>query len=118
MLEQGIEPDFIGSDLHSYNLHGPVHDLATTLDKFLHLGMSPPEIIRRSTATCAKWLGMSDEIGTLQPGACADVTVLEIVEGRFELTDSEGKTEIANRRFEVRNCLRAGRPVGLLPRPK
>jgi dihydroorotase len=118
MLEQGVLPDFIGSDLHSYNLHGPVHDLVTTLDKFLHLGMSPPEIIRRVTATCARFLEMSDEIGTLKPGACADVTVLEIVEGKFKLTDSEGNTEIANRRFEVRNCLRAGRPIGLLPRPE
>jgi dihydroorotase len=117
MLEQGVLPDFIGSDLHHYNVHGPVHDLATTLDKFLHLGMPVPEIIKRATANCARWLGMTDEIGTLQPGACADITVLEIVDGRFELTDSEGKTETAKQRFEVRNCLRAGRPVGLLPRP-
>jgi len=57
------------------------------------------------------------EIGTLKLGACADVTVLEIVDGEFPLTDSEGKTEIARRRFEVRGCLRAGRPVGILPRP-
>lgn len=118
MLEQGILPDFIGSDLHHYNLNGPVHDLVTTLDKFLHLGMSVPEIVRRSTANCAKWLGMSDEIGSLTPGACADVTVLEIVDGEFPLTDSEGNTEVASRRFAVRNCLRAGRPVGLLPRPE
>lgn len=117
MLDQGIVPDFIGSDLHSYNLRGPVHDLVTTLDKFLHLGMCVPEIIRRSTATCAKFLGMSEEIGTLRPGACADVTVLEIVEGEFPLTDSEGRTELALRRFEVRNCFRGGRQVGLLPRP-
>ena len=117
LLDQGILPDFIGSDLHSYNLRGPVHDLATTLDKFLHLGMSVPEIIRGSTANGAKFLGMSDEIGTLQPGACADVTVLEIVDGEFVLTDSEGQQETASRRFEVRNCFRAGRAVGLLPRP-
>jgi dihydroorotase len=114
MLEQGVLPYFIGSDLHWYNLHGPVHDLVTTLDKFLHLGLSVPEIIRRATTNCAKFLGMADEIGTLCPGACADVTVLEIVEGRFPLTDSEGQTEIARRSFEVKNCLRAGRPVGLL----
>lgn len=116
MLEQDVLPDFIGSDLHSYNLYGPVHDLVTTLDKFLHLGMSVPEIIRRSTVNCAKFLGMSDEIGTLRPGACADVTVLEIVDGRFPLTDSEGRLETAAQRFEVRGCFRAGRAVGVLPR--
>ncbi len=117
MLEQDILPDFIGSDIHAYNLRGPVHDLVTTLDKFLHLGMSVPEIVRRSTTTCAAFLGLADEIGTLRAGSCADVTVLEIVDGEFPLTDSEGQIEVARRRFEVRNCFRAGRPVGLLPRP-
>jgi dihydroorotase len=117
MLDQGFEPDFLGSDLHAYNTNGPVFDLVTTLDKFLHVGMSVPEIIRRSTTTCAKWLGLADEIGTLQAGACADITVLEIESGEFPLTDSEGVTEIAQRQFAVRHCFRAGRRVGLLPKP-
>lgn len=116
LLDQGVLPDFISSDLHAYNLHGPVYDLPTTLDKFLHLGMTVPEIIRRATTNCASFLGMSDEFGTLQPGACADVTVLEIVDGEFPLTDSEGHTEIAKRRFEVRECFRAGERVTILPR--
>ena len=118
MLDQGFEPDFLGSDLHSYNVNGPVFDLVTTLEKFLHLGMSLPEVIRRSTATCAKWLGLADEIGTLKPGACADITVLELVDAENPLTDSEGITEVAHRRFEVRACFRAGNRVGLLPKPK
>jgi dihydroorotase len=116
MLEQGVEPDFIGSDLHAYNVHGPVFDLVTTLSKFLHLGMSVPEVIRRATANCARWLGMGDEIGTLQPGACADITVLDLVDGEFLFTDSEGIAEVGRRRFEVRHCFRAGRRVGVLPR--
>ncbi|RLT08614.1 MAG: amidohydrolase/deacetylase family metallohydrolase [Planctomycetota bacterium] len=118
MLDQGVVPDFLGSDLHTYNVHGPVFDLVTTLSKFLHLGMSVPEIIRRSTATCAAWLGMADEIGTLKPGACADITVLDIVDGEIPLTDSEGVTEIGRRSFEVRHCFRAGRRVGVLPKPR
>lgn len=115
MLDQGVLPDFLGSDLHTYNVHGPVFDLVTTLTKFLHLGMSVPEIIRRSTATCAAWLGMADEIGTLKPGACADITVLDIVDGEVPLTDSEGVTEFGRRSFDVRHCFRAGRRVGVLP---
>ncbi len=114
MLDQGVVPDFLSSDLHTYNVHGPVFDLVTTLSKFLHLGMSVPEIIRRSTATCAAWLGMADEIGTLKPGACADITVLDIVDGEFPLMDSEGVTEIGQRSFEVRHCFRAGLRSGLL----
>ena len=112
MLEQGVLPDFIGSDLHAYNVAGPVFDLVTTLSKFLHLGLSVPEIIRRSTSNCAAFLGMPDEIGTLMPGACADITVLELVDGKFPLTDSEGVTETGRRQFELRHCFRAGRRVG------
>ena len=118
MLDQGFDPDFLGSDLHSYNTNGPVFDLVTTLEKFLHVGISLPEVIRRSTETCAKWLGMSDEIGTLKPGACADITVLEVVECENPLTDSEGFTEVANRRLDVKACFRAGHRVGLLPKPE
>lgn len=116
LLDQDVLPDFIGSDLHAYNVRGPVYDLPTTLDKFLHLGLSVSEIVRRATATCARFLGLEHEIGTLRPGACADVTVLEIVAGAFPLTDSEGNTEIASQRFEVREVLRAGRRIGVLPR--
>lgn len=118
MLDQGFDPDFLGSDLHAYNTNGPVFDLVTTLEKFLHLGMSLPDVIRRSTATCAKWLGMSDEIGTLKPGACADITVLDLVECENPLADSEGFTEVATRRLDVKACFRAGNRVGVLPKPE
>ena len=56
LLEQGVVPDFISSDIHFYNLHGPVFDLVTTMDKFLHLGLTLPEVIRRTTHLPAKFL--------------------------------------------------------------
>ena len=113
-LEQGIKPHFISSDLHRYNLHGPVHDLVTTMDKFLHLGMELDEIIPRVAREPARFLGMEGEIGTLAPGAIADVTVLELIEGEFSLTDTMGKTETGRRHLEPRHVLRAGRRVGVL----
>ena len=39
-LAQGFPPTTISSDLHTQSLHGPVFDLATTVSKFLHLGLS------------------------------------------------------------------------------
>jgi dihydroorotase len=116
LLDQGVRPNFISSDLHTYNLFGPVHDLLTTMDKFLHLGMDLFEIIRRTTANPAAFLGQSD-LGHLRVGAIADITVLEIQSGEFPLTDSEGATEIGKRRLEVKHCFQAGRQVGLLPKP-
>ena len=115
LLQQGILPDFISSDLHSYNLNGPVFDLVTTMDKFLHLGMSLPEVIRRTTETPARFLGRAGQLGTLKPTAIADITVLDLQHGQFSLVDSEGAMEIGNQHLEPRLVFRAGRQVTVLP---
>ena len=117
LLKQEVLPDFISSDIHFYNLHGPVFDLVTTMDKFLHLGMPLPEVIRRTTQIPARFLGRDNELGTLKPGAIADITVLELQTGEFPLVDSEGRVEIGQQRLEPTHVFRAGRRLGVLPRP-
>ncbi len=117
LLQQGALPDFISSDIHFYNLHGPVFDLVTTMDKFLHLGMTLPEVIRRTTQMPARFLGRDNELGTLKPGAIADITVLELQTGEFPLVDSEGRVEIGQQRLEPTHVFRSGRRLGVLPRP-
>jgi dihydroorotase len=118
LMDQGVLPDFISSDIHYYNWHGPVFDLVTTMDKFLHLGMSLPEVIRRTTALPAKFLQREGELGTLSAGAAADITVLDLQEGDFALVDAEGRIEIGKRRLEPTHVFRSGRQMGLLPRPE
>lgn len=91
-LEQGFPPDTISTDLYSANVHGPVYDMPTTLAKFLLLGMKLPEIIQRTTVNAAQTFDFGIQIGTLKPGAEADVSVFEIQDGDFTFTDSYGKT--------------------------
>src|ERR671930_385077 len=43
-LDQGYLPDVISTDLHTYNRYGPVHDMPTTLSKFLHLGLTLEQV--------------------------------------------------------------------------
>lgn len=117
-LGQGVVPHTISSDLHAYNLHGPVFDLVTTVNKFLHLGFELDEAIRRVTSIPARFVGMENEIGTLQAGAFADLVVMELNEGNFELTDAFNNTETGERQLEPRYIFRAGRQVGILPRPE
>lgn len=117
LLDQDVLPDFISSDIHFYNLHGPVFDLLTTMDKFLHLGMPLMEVVRRTTQTPAKFMGRESELGTLKPGAIADITVLELQQGEFPLMDAEGHQEIGRQRLEATHVFRSGRQVGVLPRP-
>ena len=115
LMQQGVFPDFISSDLHYYNLNGPVFDLVTTMDKFLHLGMSLPEVIRRTTEIPAQFLGHAGELGTLKPGTIADITVLDLQQGQFSLVDSEGSIEIGNQHLEPTLVFRAGDQASVLP---
>ncbi len=96
-LAQEFYPATISSDLHRYNIEGPVHSLAATASKFLHLGFSLEEVVARITQVPAMLIGYGGVLGCLQPGACADVAVFDLREGRFELQDCEGEIVTADR---------------------
>jgi len=98
-LAQDLRPATISSDLHVYNIHGPVFDLATTMSKFLALGISLDDDVRMTTAAPARALGVLGELGTLAPGAAADVTLLRLEEGAFGLADAKGETLEAGARI-------------------
>ena len=108
-LAQGFYPGNISSDLHAYNIEGPVHDQVTTLSKFLHLGLSLDNVIRLSTETTARTMGLANKLGTLKVGAEGDVTILRLDEGRFALTDSYGATVEARQKLGHDNTVKGGR---------
>ncbi|MDA0746675.1 MAG: amidohydrolase/deacetylase family metallohydrolase [bacterium] len=108
-MAQGLYPGTISSDLHIYNLNGPVHDLATTASKFLLLGLSLDETLDKVTAAPARMMGMLNEIGTLRPGTCADLAILDHQSGTFEFTDSLNETRTGEQKLEPVATIRAGR---------
>jgi dihydroorotase len=108
-LAQGLLPGTISSDIHAWNIAGPVYDLATTASKFLHLGIPLGEVIRRVTVNPARAVGWGDRIGTLAPGAEADVSLLRLVEGEWPFRDTAGQVEIGEQRLEPVEVIRAGR---------
>jgi dihydroorotase len=109
-LAQGLVPGTISSDLHVYNVTGPVFDLVTTMSKFLALGLSLSEVVRMTTAAPARAIGEADTIGTLRPGAAGDVTLLRIESGSFTLIDSHGESLIAGQRLVPVHVVRLGVP--------
>ncbi|MBM4437438.1 MAG: amidohydrolase/deacetylase family metallohydrolase, partial [Actinobacteria bacterium] len=108
-MAQGLWPHTISSDLHRYNVDGPVFDLATTVTKFLHLGLDLPDAVRKVTENPARVVGMDGLIGTLVPGACADLAVFDLVEAPADLEDAHGVRETAARRLVPYATVRAGR---------
>ena len=95
-LEEGILPGTISSDVHKYNVNGPVHDLLTTLSKFLYLGLGIEEVVKLSTVNPSSAIGMDHKIGTLNVGADADVAIIDPIEKKITLTDSEGEIRVGN----------------------
>src|SRR5690606_30910672 len=87
LIATGHQPDVIPSDIHQLRIHGPLYDLPTCLRKFLALGMSLTDVIRAATTRPAEVLGMQDEIGTLKPGALADVALFTLEQGHFPFYD-------------------------------
>jgi len=115
-LADGFRPDTISSDLHRFNIATPVHDLATTLSKFLLLGLSIDDVVAMATTAPAGALGPAGAgLASLAVGAAADVTILGLDEGRFELVDSAGTSRSARQRLVPVATVRAGESVPVLP---
>ena len=108
-LAQGFPPTTISSDLHRYNIDGPVYDLVTTVSKFLHLGLSLDEALAMVTRVPADVVRMTGEIGTLAVGAAGDAVVLDLETGEFPLQDSRRVTRTAEQRLTPRAVVKAGR---------
>ena len=97
------------SDLYAANIHGPVYDLPTTLSKFLLLGLGLREVIERSTANAARAFNFGAEIGTLEPGAEADVSVFDLKESDFTFTDADGKSRTGRQKLVPVATVRGGK---------
>jgi dihydroorotase len=110
-MAQEVIPHTISTDLHRYNLDGPVFDMATTLSKFLHLGMDLSETLSRVTSVPAATIKMQDELGTLKVGAIADATILRLCEGQRDLQDTVGQTETVERWLEPVYVIKGGQVV-------
>ena len=87
-MAAGFGPDSISTDLHIRNIRGPVFNMATTMSKFLAMGLSLEKVIDLSSHMPAVIAGIPG--GSLAVGSVADVTAFEVVEQEATLKDSEG----------------------------
>ncbi|WP_232697283.1 amidohydrolase/deacetylase family metallohydrolase [Brevibacillus daliensis] len=88
-LKQGIKPKTISTDIYCHNVDGPVHSMAITMTKLVALGISLEEVIEMSTAAPARILNQANQLGTLQEGTIADLTIMKLVDEPITLIDSE-----------------------------
>ena len=109
-LEDGFPPDTISSDLHRWNVGGPVFDLVTTLSKFLYMGLSIDDVIAMATVRPAAAIGQTAECGSLRPGMSADLSILRLERGPTTFVDAVGERRNGDRRIVSVATLREGKP--------
>jgi dihydroorotase len=122
-LEAGIRPFTLGADMHGYNVLTPgagagnsdnpffgvaPFNLTNAMSKLLAMGIGLDEVVATVTSNPAKMLGLSHALGTIAPGREADISVLELREGAFELADNSGVRVTASQLLMPDFCLRGG----------
>lgn len=111
-LERGIQqqflPDTISSDLTTAGRTDRVFDLPTVLSKFLLVGLTLDQVIARATINAARAMPAFKELGTLKPGAPADVAVFDLQEGDVELVDNVSAKRTAARKLVAKTVIVKG----------
>ena len=125
-LDAGIRPFTLGADMHGYNVRMPQpgmseeertaspfagiapFNLTIAMTDLLALGLPLEEVVATVTVNAAKLIRMEDELGSLAVGREADVTVLDVLKGRFQLSDNSGVDVVTDTLIRPAFCLRGG----------
>lgn len=84
-LACGFAPDIISTDLtvDKFNMPPYAKNLPLVLSKYLALGMKLEDILRAVTTVPAAVMGLEDQIGTLKPGAIADIAIFDLKKHQY-----------------------------------
>ncbi len=86
---QGCPPDTISSDIHVFSANTPgMPYLPWVMSKFVAMGFPLDRVVAMATTNPARVIGRLAKMGTLQVGAPADLSILEVVEGPVSFVDT------------------------------
>lgn len=109
-IKKGFYPNSISTDLHGGSMNNAMKDQLNVMSKFLVMGMPLNEVIKASTWNSAQEIKRED-LGHLSIGAEADITILNLREGKFGLFDYTGYKLEADKKFECEMTIKAGKIV-------
>ncbi|MDR2390250.1 MAG: amidohydrolase family protein, partial [Planctomycetota bacterium] len=102
-----VSTDLVGTSVYNHKLF----HLLYVMSAFLALGMTLPEVVRACTAIPAARMGMSGRIGTLVPGAQADVAIIRLRERPLRFSDGKGNGIEGSQLLVPLATLKSGRLV-------
>src|SRR5712692_2594623 len=139
VIDAGILPFTIGADLHGYNVRiadggrayrgmftgegvdsivadddraspfARPYSLQHAMSELLALGVPLADTVRMATSNAAIMLGLEAEMGALSVGMPADLSVMRLIEGDWELVDSERVTHRARQLLHPEFAIRGGK---------
>ena len=122
-MSQGIFPDTIGTDIDIQPNFGMRKNVMRGLLEysafFLELGFALEDVVRMTTLNAARALGIEGTAGSLAEGREADVAVLEVVKGSYQLTDATGESRIGSQVLMPFLTIKSGKVIegGEAPHP-
>lgn len=88
-IEQGCPPDTVSSDIHVFSGNSPgMPYLPWVMSKLVGLGFTLPQVVTMATSAPARVVNRLPKHGTLQLGAPADLSLLEVVDGAVTFVDT------------------------------
>jgi dihydroorotase len=112
-MQQGTMPDTISSDIHVFSGNSPgMPYLTWVMSKFMALGFTLEQVVRMATSVPAGIINRMPKLGTLQVGAPADATMVEIVQGPVEFLDTRNNKRSGKVYIRPVQSVLAGVPFG------
>ena len=112
-IPAGCGPDTISSDIHVYSGNTPgMPYLTWVMSKFLNMGFSLEQVVAMATINPARIINRLPKLGTLQVGAPADVSLLDLVEGPVEFVDTRNNKRQGRQQIKPAGVVLAGVPFG------
>lgn len=108
--QQGFFPETISTDLHTGSMNSAMKDQLNVMSKFMAMDMPLADAVRASTWAAAKAI-KREELGHLSVGAIADVTVLNLREGKFGFYDVARFKKEGKNLLECEMTIKGGRIV-------
>jgi dihydroorotase len=87
----GLLPDTISTDITPGGYGEIVYSLMECMAKFLSIGYSLADVVRMTTTNAARALGRTEQLGAIVVGREADLTIFDLVSGRWRFIDTVGQ---------------------------
>ena len=88
VLDQGLIPHCISTDLTVPGRLNTVHSMVEIMARFLGMGFTLDQVVAMSTVNPARAIGEEARLGSLAVGRQADISVLEVRDGRWVVYDT------------------------------